>query len=126
MIDSFSIDEHSGVPVWIQVRNHLVFLIKSGKLESGDVMPTVRELANQLGINYNTVHKVYQDLELDGLIVSSRGRRSYVADVSTDAINLPDSPVDLVLGELLDAAKNTNMTKDELRLRFEQKLKDYE
>ncbi len=125
MVDTFSIDEHSGVPVWVQVRNHLVFLIKSGKLKAGDVLPTVRELANKLGINYNTVHKVYQDLELDGLIVSSRGRRSYVAEVSPETMDLPESPVDLILNELMEAAKDANMTSDELKLRFEEQLKNY-
>lgn len=125
MLDSFSINENSGVPVWVQVRNHLMFLIKTGKLKSGDVLPTVRELANELGINYNTVHKVYQDLELDGLIISKRGKRSCVADVQLEAFDLPDSPVDLILEELFQAADDLNMSGEEIQLRFEKRLEAY-
>ena len=44
----------------------MIFLIRSGHLRPGDTLPTVRELAIQLGVNYNTIHKVYQDLETDG------------------------------------------------------------
>ena len=68
MFETLRVNDTSGVPVWIQIRNHMIFLIRSGHLRPGDTLPTVRELAIQLGVNYNTIHKVYQDLETDGLI----------------------------------------------------------
>ena len=89
VFDDLHINEKSGVPVWVQIRNHLLFLIKSERIKPGDVLPTVRELAARLGVNYNTVHKVYQDLEADGLICSSRGKRSFVADVDSKKLELP-------------------------------------
>lgn len=52
----------------------------SGKFKPGDKLPTVRELAVDLGINYNTVSKVYQDIERDGYIVLKRGKGTFVAD----------------------------------------------
>ena len=94
LFEALRINEKSGVPVWVQIRNHLLFLIKSEQIKPGDVLPTVRELAARLGVNYNTVHKVYQDLEADGLICSSRGKRSFVADVDSGKLDLPESPVD--------------------------------
>lgn len=42
----------------------------------------MRELSVRLGVNYNTINKVYQDLERDGFIFTKRGRGSFVADVS--------------------------------------------
>ena len=68
-----TIDDSSGVPIWLQLRNRLVYLIKTGALKEGDRLPTVREMAVAIGINYNTVSKVYQDIERDGYIASKRG-----------------------------------------------------
>lgn len=75
-----TIDDDSGIPIWLQLRNRLVYLITSGRYVPGDKLPTVREMAVQLGINYNTVSKVYQDIERDGYIVSKRGRGTFVQD----------------------------------------------
>ena len=88
MFETLRVNDTSGVPVWIQIRNHMIFLIRSGHLRPGDTLPTVRELAIQLGVNYNTIHKVYQDLETDGLILSGRGKRSTIAEIDREALSL--------------------------------------
>lgn len=78
--DRIYVDPDSGIPLWFQLRNRLVFLISSGHYQPGDKLPTVRELAVSLGVNYNTVSKVYQDIERDGYIVSKRGKGTFVAE----------------------------------------------
>lgn len=75
-----TIDDNSGIPIWLQLRNRLIYLITSGAYSAGDKLPTMREMAVDLGINYNTVSKVYQDIERDGYIVSKRGRGTFVHD----------------------------------------------
>ena len=119
MFDDLHINEKSGVPVWVQIRNHLLFLIKSERIKPGDVLPMVRELAARLGVNYNTVHKVYQDSEADGLICSSRGKRSFVADVDSKKLELPESPVDLVIEELVRVAQEASIAPQDVLLRVE-------
>lgn len=126
MFDSLKIDEKSGVPVWVQIRNHIYFLIKSGQARPGDVLPTVRELAVKLGVNYNTVHKVYQDLEADGLVNSGRGKRTTVAAVEHEAIELPSSPVDVVIDELVRVAKESNVSKDDVIMRLKERLEAWD
>lgn len=76
-----SIDSDSGMPIWLQLRHRLVYLIESGLFEEGERLPTVRELSVSLGINYNTVSKVYQDIERDGYINSKRGKGTFVAEM---------------------------------------------
>lgn len=78
---SISIDEESGIPIWLQLRNRLIYLIVSGAIAPNEKLPTVREMAVELGINYNTVSKVYQDIERDGYIVSKRGKGTFASDV---------------------------------------------
>lgn len=122
MLEGFRINENSGVPVWIQIRNHLVFAIKAGQIVPGDELPTVRSFATQLGVNYNTVHRVYQDLESDGYISSSRGRRSFVTEFDRDSMGLPDSPVDLVIDELVKTARDCCVTKEDVLMRLESRF----
>lgn len=122
VFDSLQVNDSSGVPVWIQIRNHIMFLIRSGQLRPGDTLPTVRELAVKLGVNYNTIHKVYQDLETDGLVSSGRGRRSTIADVDSAKLELPDSPVDVVIQELGRVVKETGMSKQDVLMRVEEVL----
>ena len=78
----FRLDEASGLPVWLQLRNRLIYLIKTGYYRPGEQLPSVRSLAADLSINYNTVSKVYGSLEEDGYIVSKRRQGAFVADVS--------------------------------------------
>ena len=126
MFESLKVDDKSGVPVWVQIRNHMIFLIRSGVLRPGDTLPTVRSLAVDLGVNYNTIHKVYQDLETDGLINSGRGRRSTIADIDREALNLPTSPIDAVVEELARVARESGITKRDVLTRVEEALADLE
>ena len=77
----FEIDESSGLPVWVQLRNRFVYLIKTGHYQPGDQLPSVRTLAAEAAINYNTVSKVYINLEHDGYVESVRGRGVFVRDI---------------------------------------------
>jgi GntR family transcriptional regulator len=126
VLEPLQINENSGIPVWVQIRNWLFFLIKTEQYQAGDVLPTVRELATRLGVNYNTVHKVYQDLEAEGLICSSKGKRSFVADVDTKFLQLPDSPIDVIIEELIRVAREGNIGYEEVQVRIQQKFASYE
>jgi GntR family transcriptional regulator len=110
----FHIDEQSGIPVWIQVRRRLVYVIVSGQYRPGDQLPTVRELAVQLDINYNTVNKVYQDLERDGYIVTKRGRGTFVADLGAGRLLALDNKVELLADELVREGFDFGMTGEEI------------
>ena len=62
----FEINEKSSIPIWLQLKNRFIYLITSGYYKPGDQLPTVRGLAADVEVNYNTVSKVYQSLEEDG------------------------------------------------------------
>jgi GntR family transcriptional regulator len=113
-MSDFQIDDNSGIPVWIQVRKRLVYEIVSGVYKPGDQLPTVRELAIQLDINYNTVNKVYQDLERDGFITTKRGRGTFVAELDEGKLLALDNKVDLLADELVREAFDFGMTGDEI------------
>lgn len=74
----FRVDEASDLPIWVQLRNRIAYLIRTGRFKAGEQLPSVRSLAADAKINYNTVTKAYRDLELSELIVSVRGRGMFV------------------------------------------------
>ena len=66
-------------PLVDQIVTGLRGAIARGELVPGDALPTVRQLAADLGINLNTVARAYRTLEADGLVTAVRGRGSVVA-----------------------------------------------
>ena len=68
-----TVDPRSAVPPFEQMRVQLLALVSSGDLASGTRLPTVRRLAEDLGIAPNTVARTYRELEADG-IIETRGR----------------------------------------------------
>lgn len=116
------IDETADVPIWIQIRNRIVYLIRSGQFEEGDRLPSVRELAVRLNINFNTVSKAYQDLERDGLIKTKRGSGTFVASGANDLDDVSESPLDILIGELVKTADSHGIGNDELLFRIQQRL----
>lgn len=73
-----SIDLDSGVPVFAQIENSFLFAIASGRMKAGDRLPTVRDYAEQIGVNPNTIAKAYRDLEVMGLVNPRRGMGVFV------------------------------------------------
>lgn len=76
----FSIDLHSGVPVYRQLIDHVRGGIASGSLNAGDQLPTVRQLAVDLAINPNTVMRAYRELELGGLLETHQGTGTFISN----------------------------------------------
>ncbi len=68
----------SGVPIYRQITDQIVYAIAGGRLQAGDKLPSVRELARALPANQNTVLKAYELLERDGLIERRHGDGTYV------------------------------------------------
>jgi len=76
----FSLDLHTGVPVYRQLIDQVRTGIASGTLASGDQLPTVRPLAVDLAINPNTVMRAYRELELGGLLETHQGTGTFISD----------------------------------------------
>ncbi|MFR7403978.1 MAG: SPFH domain-containing protein [Coriobacteriaceae bacterium] len=105
--DLFQLDDASSIPVWLQLKNRFIYLITSGFYLPGDQLPTVRGLAAEVEVNYNTVSKVYQSLEEDGYIVSKRRLGAFVADVSDKPGVSAEVTAEIVTAEYLSAARSS-------------------
>jgi GntR family transcriptional regulator len=74
------VSEADGTPYYTQVVQQIKHLVASGRLTSGERLPPVRKLAEQLLINPNTVARAYRELESEGVVASKRGSGVFVSD----------------------------------------------
>ena len=77
---AFSLDRHSGVPVYRQLMDRVQAAVAAGVLAVGDQLPTVRQVAVDLAINPNTVMRAYREMEIRGLIDTQQGTGTFVAE----------------------------------------------
>ncbi len=74
------LNHHSGEPIYRQIVEAIKFDVARGKLKEGDKLPSIRELANELGINMRTVVKAYEELVSGGLAVMQQGRGVFITE----------------------------------------------
>lgn len=75
----FNISADSPMPIYAQLEQAVKLALISGKLQAGDQMPTVRQLAVILKINANTVARVYTELERQQILETRRGIGTFIA-----------------------------------------------
>jgi GntR family transcriptional regulator len=75
-----TVDPRSGVPIYLQIIEQIKRSVALGVLQSGEQLPTVKQLAIDLTVNPNTVARAYRELEREQVIETSPGRGSFVRD----------------------------------------------
>jgi GntR family transcriptional regulator len=78
------IDFRSGQPIYIQIVEQIQMMIANNELRPGDQLPTVRQLATDLRVNFNTVARAYRLLDEGGLISTQHGRGTYVWETPSE------------------------------------------
>ena len=78
----FSVDTRSKQPIYRQIMDQIVLLVSTGVLDTGEQLPSIRDLATSLGINPNTVARAYTELEQKGVIDTIPKKGAFVADIS--------------------------------------------
>lgn len=106
----FSIDIKSREPIYTQLEKNIVRYINLGVYEKDSMLPSVRALATELGINPNTVSKTYKNLEAHGVIYTVAGKGVFVKGDSSLA-NVQKQIADNLKSTLTDA-KNAGVEKE--------------
>ena len=78
LIEKIKLDFRSDEPLYLQIAHQVEQLVAAGELALGDQLPTVRELAAELRVNFNTVGRAYRVLDESKLISTQRGRGTYI------------------------------------------------
>ena len=117
------VDVRNGLAVYDQIVRQVKFAVADGALRSGELVPSVRELARELAINPNTVARAYRQLQDDGVLEPVRGTGLSIAATArrqcqTERTKLIRTRLRLVLEEALHSGLDTHdiesLMKDEL------------
>lgn len=103
------------VPIYEQIASQIKGMILGGELHEGDMLPSMRALAQDLRVSIITTKKSYEMLEREGLIESCTGRGSFVSAQNPEMLreqNLRE--IEGKLGEAVDIAKRSGISEGEL------------
>lgn len=119
-IREIKISEASGVPYYRQIVDQIAQLIRSGRLEPGEQLPSVRDLAGALLVSLITTRRAYADLETAGLIKRRQGYGTFVAEEIDMASHEQAVEATRVhFGEALRAARRMGLADDEIESLFQ-------
>ena len=109
-----AINEYSDIPIYMQIRNQIVLGISDGRLSPGEQLPTVRGLAEEMGVNSMTVNKAYQLLKQEGYIYTDRRNGAKVREQLEFSAELPKESKEL-LQQIISEAKIRGISKEEFQ-----------
>lgn len=109
------------VPLYLQIKYQITYLITSGQLVTGNKLPPVRSVAAALDVNPGTVAQAYRELRQEGLIEAAVGRGTFVAPTISAAHDAPvrQREAAKAIDAALDRLRALGLSDGEIRLRFE-------
>ncbi len=121
------ITNSSGIPIFEQIENAIKEAIFSNELKEGEMLPSVRSLANELKISFLTVKRAYDELEKAGFIKTVQGKGSYVSPKNLDLIKEEKlKEIQDYIEKIYEVSKLSNISKEEIselfKMIFEEEL----
>ena len=110
------IDFRSGLPIYIQIVNQVQAQIAAGILKPGDQLPTVRALAEELRVNFNTVARAYRILDEARIISTQQGRGTYITEIPPPKVTekLRKEALEALTQRYISEAERLDFSKDEV------------
>jgi GntR family transcriptional regulator len=118
------LDFRSEQPIYVQIVEQIRQLIAVGELKQGDQLPTVRQLAADLRVNFNTVARAYRLLDEAGLISTQQGRGTYIwrSPSPEAAERLREQGLQELTAQYIEEAQRLGFQADEIRSQFEAQI----
>ena len=119
------IDTNLSTPLFNQLMDQIKKAVMDGLLKPGDPLPSIRQLANDLELNHNTVAKAYRILERDSVIQTKgyRGTSIHADAIQNSTINMNDS-ITTKLNETIKSLRESGATDSEIRIAFSNVMKN--
>jgi len=112
-----------GVPIYLQLMEQVKHAIETGALRSGEQLPGIRPLAEELVINPNTVAKAYRELEHEGVIELRHGSGAFVSQrARTEKLADKVRAAQSLVAGTVERLRARGLTEDEIRRLFEAEL----
>jgi len=124
---TLQIDFRSGLPIYTQIVHQVQAQLASGILEPGDQLPTVRALAEELRVNFNTVARAYRILDEERIISTQQGRGTYITEIPPPKVSekLRNESMEALTQRFISEAMRLEFSKTEIRQMVNQRLKTW-
>ena len=121
------IDFRSGLPIYTQIVNQVQSQIASGIIKPGDQLPTVRALAEELRVNFNTVARAYRILDEARIISTQQGRGTYITEIPPPKVTekLRQETLEALTQKYISEAMRLDFSKSEIRQIVSDQLKGW-
>ena len=121
------IDFRSGLPIYTQIVNQVQAQVAGGILQPGDQLPTVRALAEELRVNFNTVARAYRILDEARIISTQQGRGTYITEIPPPKVTerLRRESLEALTRRYIGEAMRLEFSIDEIRGMVEAQLKGW-
>lgn len=119
------IDFRSGLPIYIQIVNQVQAQVAGGILSPGVQLPTVRALAEELRVNFNTVARAYRILDEARIISTQQGRGTYITEIPPPKVKekLRREALEALTQRYISEALRLDFSKDDIQQMISEKLK---
>ena len=119
------IDFRSGLPIYTQIVNQVQSQIATGILKPGDQLPTVRALAEELRVNFNTVARAYRILDEARIISTQQGRGTYITEIPPPNVSekLRRDTLEALTQKFISEATRLDFSKSEIRQMVSDQIK---
>src|SRR5262245_24517408 len=111
----------SGVPLYVQLIDHVKHSIETGAMRAGEQLPSVRQMAEDLLINPNTVARAYRELEYEGIIELKHGSGAFIRDSIVPREKIMQK-ARAVVESALDELASFDLSEEEIRRLLENEL----
>ncbi len=110
------IDFRSGIRIYVQIVERIKEMIASGRIRQGDQLPTVRTLALELRVNFNTIARAYRILDQAGIISTQQGRGTYIMEMPPPEVteSIRQKALQALTHRYLADAERLNASPEEL------------
>jgi GntR family transcriptional regulator len=121
------VDFRSGLPIYTQIVNQVQTQIAGGILKPGDQLPTVRALAEDLRVNFNTVARAYRILDEARIISTQQGRGTYITEIPPPKVTakLRKEALEALTQRYISEAVRLDFSKDEIIEMVKEQLKSW-
>jgi len=119
------IDFRAGLPIYTQIVNQVQTQVAGGILKPGDQLPTVRALAEELRVNFNTVARAYRILDEARIISTQQGRGTYITEIPPPKVTerLRKESLEALTQRYISEAMRLEFSKDEINEVVKNQLK---
>ena len=118
------IDFKSDLPIYEQIRRGIIIGLAKGHINPGDKLPSVRDMAENIGINLHTVNKAYKLLEADGVLTMDRRYGSLISENLNPMTAYDEGKIESELDLLLAIAKLKGLSKEDFIAKINNKWED--